>query len=333
MNKEELIKEFNLISTGNKGWYRADSIICPDCNISGHIAIIFGEKNNSYNCRRCYQKGSLNKLFFRINRKDLIDNSYINLSKNELENNLENNLENKLNLETKNQNIPLGFQRIYSDEYLEKERGFIKEHFENYIIGISNEHFILKEDYIIFLVIEEGDCKGYVARSRKSKDWISLYNKKAKERNLPLYQRWRNSIAEFDKLVFGIDEIIEGITKTIIGVEGITSKANIDKLYNLFYKDDIKCIATFGKHITPIQIEKLKKKGIENFIFLFDPDAINESKKYSFELKNNMKDVKVGFLESKDPGELSGEELNKIFENLENSINFMFSKIQKNKLV
>ena len=335
MTKEELIKEFGCLPIGQKGWYLAPSLLCPNCKSTGHIHLIFGEKINSYNCRKCYIKGTANSLFLKIGRKDLVLKSYTLIEASYLKNNLikEEIIEEEEKNILSNQNLPRGFQRIYEDKYLIEERGFTEEHFNQYIIGITEKHFILKQDYIIFLVIEEGECKGYVARSKKSKEWIDLYNKKLKEKGIELkYQRWRNSKAEFEKLVFGIDEIIEGITDTIICVEGITSKANVDKLINLFYQEKIKCVATFGKKISEEQIKKLIKKGIKNFILLYDPDAINSSKQYSVELLDYAESVKVGYLKDKDPGELNEDELKEIFENLENPINFMISKIQSNKL-
>lgn len=334
MNREELIKEFKCQPIGNKGWHLAPSILCPNCKAVGHIHLIFGEKINSYNCRKCYTKGTANSLFFKIGRLDLLSKNYTSIQYEELKNQLIKEEEIIEEEELINQPLPWGFQRIYSNDYLENERGFTKEHFNQYIIGISEIHPLLKKDYIIFLVIENEECKGYVARSKKSKQWIDLYNKKLKEREIDdRYQRWRNSKAEFEKLLFGIDEIKKGITKTVICVEGITSKANVDKQLNLFYKDEIKCVATFGKKISTIQIKKLKDKGIKNIILLYDPDAINSSKQYSNQLLEEFEDVKVGYLSDKDPGELSGEEIKKVFENLENPIIFMISKVQKNKLV
>jgi DNA primase len=333
MTKEEFIKEFSLKPTGNKGWFLANSVICPSCNKDGHIHFIFGEILNSFNCRHCYSKGTLNSLLFKIGRKDLLSKFYTSIELNQLQNKLIKEEEIIEDSMVPNQPLPRGFKRIYNDEYLEQERGFTKEHFKKYIIGISETHILLKKDYIIFLVIENGECKGYVARSRKSKKWIDLYNKKLKERGIEnFYQRWRNSNAEFDKLLFGIDEIIEGVTETVICVEGITSKANVDKLLKLFNQDLIKCIVTFGKKISKYQVFKLLNKGIKDVIILYDPDAINASKQHSIDLLDSFRDVKVGYLKDKDPGELNYEEIKEVFGNLENPINFTISKIQKNKL-
>lgn len=335
IDKNQIFKEFALIPSGQKGWH-SSNIVCPFCGAKeGHIYLIFGEGGkNAFNCRKCYKKGSINFLFSKIGRSDLVSKFYSSIQKDKLELKLNKEpFKQELDLSLPIKQIPLGFERIYSNDYLEKERGFIKEHFDNYIIGKTDKHFVLKQNYNIFLVIEDDECKGYVARSEKSKEWIKLYNKKLKERGLEGdYLRWRNSNSEFEKLLFGIDEIKKGITNTVIVVEGITSKANIDKLLNLFYIDEIKCICTFGKKISPTQIEKLKNKEIKKIILLYDPDAIQESKNYAIQIMEDFELVRVGYLKDKDPGDLSEEELKKIFENLENPINFMLTKIQKRDL-
>lgn len=331
IDKERIIREFKLQKTGNKGWLFAPGLKCPYCQHEDHISFILGEKISSFTCRHCYFKGTLFKLFKEINRLDLISPFFKTTYVKKIENKL-NKEEKKIDLEVEDKLLPFGFKRIYEDSYLTKERGFIKEHYQNYCIGISEKHFVLKQNYLIFIVKENNKCKGYVARSRFSKEKIKEINEKRKKSNLPKYLRWKNSNSDFSKLIFGIDEIIEGITHTMILVEGITSKANIDKLFSLFSNSEIKCGATFGKILQDAQMLKLRERGIKNIIILYDPDAIDYSKEYSLKAERYF-NVQVGYLKDKDPGELNEVELEEIFQNLQTPINFNLDKLVKKTLL
>jgi Zn ribbon nucleic-acid-binding protein len=328
INKEEVIREFSLQKTGNKGWLFAPGLECPYCHHKDHISFILNDQISSFSCRHCYAKGTLITLFTKINRLDLIS-PFFRTVKRKIENKFLKK-EEEFILETETKPFPIGFIKVYEDDYLNK-RGFTLEHYNNYVIGISNTHFILKQDYIIFVVIENNECKGYVARSKKSKEEIKKLNEERKLKGLPKYLRWKNSNADFSKLIFGIDEIKEGKTHTMILVEGITSKANVDKILNLFKNEEIKCGATFGKILQDVQMLKLKAKGIKNIILLYDPDAIEYSKEYSLKAEEYF-NVKVGFLKEKDPGELNEQELIEILSNLQNPLKFGLSKLAKKEL-
>ena len=66
---------------------------------------------------------------------------------------------------------------------------------------------------------------------------------------------------------------------------------------------------------------------------MYDPDAINESKKYSMDIQLWDINVKVGYLPDKDPGELNYQELIQILSQTQSPNQFSNSKIQKRKLV
>ena len=331
VNQEQITKIFSLNKTGQKGWFIGGP--CPYCG-KDKLAIIFDSTVCSFTCKYCSQHGSLYILLKKINRLDLISfQPKISISEKLIP---------KINIEKEEikfeevsaSSLPLGFQLIFADEYL-KDRGFTKEQFIQLNVGISREQ--KWKDYIIFLVVENGICKGYLGRSKKSKKWIELYNQKLKEKGIKKkYLRWENSKSDFGNLVFGIDEIVVGKTKTIIAVEGVTSKANIDRLLDLYSQEEIKSNATFGKKLTIQQMKKWQDRGIENVILLYDPDAIEASKQYSIEL-NKYFNVKVGFIfykkengEDKDPGDLNFDELVEILLKLEDPISFNSGKIQPN---
>lgn len=314
--------------SGNKGWYVGE---CPFCGKEGKFGVIFSEDSGSYNCfsGSCQEKGHIGKLLRYIGRLDLIS-FQISFDKEIKSVIRKDSPVVESSLETEVKPYPRGFTRIYCDSYLES-RGFIERHFNTYCIGISEKDSILKQNYVIFIIEDEG-CKGFVARSRRSKSWIELYNEKLKERGISQkYLRWVNSPnTEFEKLLFGFNEITPK-TDTVFIVEGITSKANIDTLLGLFDREDTKCLATFGKRVSEYHILKLLSKDIKNIVLLYDPDAIEESKKYSFLLSNYF-NVKVGFLENSDPGDLTIDGLYTVLDNLENPLSFSVTKIRKQNL-
>jgi len=340
VKKKEIIQLFNLKRSGSRGWKIGD---CPLCGKSNHLGILFESKIPSFRCFKCSEKGTLWKLLKHVKRLDLLErnktvdrNTYLH-NKIQIE-------EEKLDLDYSlpKKSKPLGFKRIYSNEYLES-RDFTKEQFELFPVGIAKLDPEVKNEYVIFLIIENEECKGYVARSIKSKKEIDIWNKIVKTHNeitklqggkfLKKHLRYVNSHdTDFAKMLFGYEEIKE-YTDTVILVEGITDKFNIDRLLDLYKTDDIKCNALFGKPISPYQIKKLQDKKVENTILLYDSDAIEESKKYGAELSKYF-NVEIGFVpKDKDPGDLNSEELFNVMNSLENPISFSLSKVKKINLI
>jgi transcription elongation factor Elf1 len=330
IDKKKIIEEFKLIPIGQRGWMLAPKLACPFCGKTEHISFIFGEEISSFVCKRCDSKGSIFKILKVLGRLDLVSNFYNYIYKEKIQNKLTKE-ELEIDLKVDKQKLPVGFEKVNNHFYLTNERGFTLQHFEQYNIGITKKDYVLKQDYVIFLIMENNECKGYVARSTKSKEEIEAINKKRKINGLPKYLRWKNSGAKFEKLVFGIDEITEGVTETVIVVEGITSKANVDKILGLFNTNFIKCVVTFGKKISPVQLLKIYNKGVKNLIFFYDPDALEQSKQYSLEAEKYF-NVKVGYLKDKDPGDLNEEELYNILENLQSPFQFNISKVQRKEL-
>ena len=188
--------------------------------------------------------------------------------------------------------------------------GFEEKHYLINNIGICKN-----EDYITFLVEEGNEIKGFVKRSIHSKLWIDKYN----ELNSKKYLRWKNSLSNFGKLIYGYNQITTS-TKIAILVEGITSKANIDKLLNLYYDNEICCLVTFGKKITKEQILKILSCGenIEKVILLYDGDVGKNLKNIGLFI-SNYTDINIGLLpKEKDPADLDKKELMQILDRLKN---------------
>lgn len=345
IKKEAIIALFNAKKSGSKGWYLGD---CPHCKKPEHLGLIFN-KVSSFACKRCGEHGNLYQLLKHVGRLDLWSGreALTNVESGKLPVILDKKPTFEISLELPEKTKPLGFNRIFKNEYLES-RGFIPEHFEHIEIGTTIIDPIVKNEYIIFCCFTDGICTGWLGRSIRDKKWIDNYNREVKEYNKTVlkdkdkrkkYLRWINSVdTDFSKMLFGYDEIKAGTTETVIIVEGVTSKCNVDKLLRLWDDDSMKCVASFGKKLSPEQIQRLLLKGVRNIILLYDPDAVKESKTYSFELSKHF-NVEIGYInfkgkdgEDKDPGDLTTSEILTVMNSLENPVNFFVSKIQPFKI-
>jgi len=340
VKKDEIISLFHLKEFGSKNWMAGD---CPLCNKVEHLGVIFGEKISSFRCLKCGVQGTLFSLLKKIQRLDLVDKFKIINKDRFLENKIEiSNEQIDLDLSLPKKSMPLGFKRVTSHPYL-KSRDFTPEQIQLFKAGVTSLIPKLKSKYIIFAIEEGGECKGYISRSIWSKKTIDIYNKGVKRHNnimkiqggplMKKHSRYQNSPdTDFGKMVLGIEEIIVGVTKTMILVEGLTDKANVDRKLGLYQIDEMKCGATFGKKISPFQIKKLQDKGIEDIVLIYDSEAVSESKQYSIEL-NNYFNVEVGFIKGdKDPGDLNQEEMHSVLNKLENPIAFNVNKVKKVEL-
>ena len=220
--------------------------------------------------------------------------------------------------------MPLGWKRLYQDDYLDG-RGFIE--YKRYKVGRTSIDPRVSKNYIVIAVEEKGELKGYIGRHYKSKKELDALNEIRKQKELPMVPRYRNSTStDFAKLIFGFDEIEEE-TDTIICVEGIFDKWNIDKLLDLHNQKQIKCNATFKCDISPEQRYKWQQKGIKNLILLYDPDVIDKIKKNAIELQEYF-NVQIGFSRSgKDPGEMLIDDVIEVWQNLESPSQFRLNKV------
>jgi len=334
-NKEKIIDLLKLKPMGQKGWMVST---CPFCGAKDKFGVIFdglykGKKVSSYNCfsGKCGKKGGLYTFLKDIGRLDLCDGS-VEIHPDELlENKIQSLGKELIDTQTKEISLPMFFKRTYKDEYLMK-RGFTEDQLKVLEVGYSKLEPGLK-NYVIFIIREEGKVVGWVARSIQDKEFIDKYNTKKKAEGSKIrILRWKNAPrVDFEKLLLGYDEVVVGKTHTVIIVEGATSKANIDRLLGLYEDDQIKCLATFGKKISDIQIEKLLKLKIKSVILLYDPDAIENSKRYSFMINKKIKDVRVGFIKDldKDPGNINEQEVIEIINKLQSPVEFYTNKLQK----
>lgn len=284
-------------------------------------------KSYQYRCLKCDESGGLYSLLKHLDRLDLVK-QFKNVSifsEKLLQINLNNEIKQSIIFDEKSLTLaketpPIGFKRIYSHDYL-LSRGITEEDFQKYKFGTTK--LLSKYKDRIILLIEENDvCVGYIARSMLSKEDVKLL----KERGIS-HARYINSVSEFGKMLMGYEEIVEGVTETAIIVEGAFDKTNITTLLDLYNDDYLKCLCSFGKKISDVQIYKLQKKGIKNIILMFDPDAYSNSIKYGYELSKYF-NVLVAKLTDCDPGDIKLEELLEVMNNLQSPIQFSLNTIE-----
>lgn len=354
VDKDKIISEFGLHFSGQKMWMIGSKPIykCPKCGNPNptKLAIIFGETGvSSWKCVKCSAHMRLEALLWKIGRRDLISKFKTIQQDDILEKRylITEKFKATIIKELPRYPLPVLFKRIYDSEYL-NSRGCVEEIYNKWIIGYTNFQEELK-DYIIFILQENNTNVGWVARSLLDKKVIDKYNEEVKEYNRTAVKgkekkqllRWKNSPdTNFEEIVFGLDEITDK-TETIICEEGITSKLGTDVKLELFKDESTKCVCTFGKKISSVQIKKIYLKGpnIKNFILFYDPDAVSAIKQYAFDIQKVFPNVFIAFNPIKnknggykDPGDLSLEEFEETFDKLKTPFQFWNTQLPLKKL-
>lgn len=330
--ENDIIKFFGLKPSGQKGWLIAEN--CPYCKARDKFGVKFdslykGKKVSSFNCFAgdCKHHGSLYQLLKDFNKLEFVDIKFVDIQKGLEEKHINFNQDEDIDYTMEEYEVPLKYKRIYSHPYL-KSRGFDDRFFQLHNIGVSFLDPKIGRDHVIFLLEEDNKCIGWLKRSIYSKEQIKKLEESGKK-----ILRWGNSKGtDFAKYIYGIEEFVN--VETAILVEGITSKQNIDKLLDLYNRQDCKCGATFGKKISKFQIKRLLDRGVKNVILLYDPDAVQQSKIYAVELERYFNTF-VGYIKDpeKDPGDLTLEELEYILTNLDSPTGFRMNKLQKKTLL
>jgi len=297
---------------------------CPSCNRDGKFAILFTKDSGLCHCFYCEYKNSLYNYLVAINRRDLIERFTIT-QKDEIRSLYE---DEEIVEESEKEEIkpPVGFKRLYFDDYLD-ERGFTAYQYNLFKVGSSEDMRFV--DHIVFLIYNDNKLVSWLARSRRSYDWHKQNIRDYKEGKARLVLRYYNSDGtEFSNILGGYDEIIEGETDTVILVEGITDKANVDRRLSLYDKPDMKCCFTFGHNFSENQVKLLKRKGVKNIIMMYDPDALREIEKFSFEYWKQFSSVKAARLrDGVDPGDET--DFTDIMNNLYSPLDFYFNNIKQ----
>lgn len=298
---------------------------CPFCNYE-EFYLLFLEDNQPNGCSRgkhCGWKGNIWTLLKRLGRsKEFINEREINI-REKLEIGLLKE-EQELEFDLPEITPPLFFKRIDYHEYLES-RFFKEDDYKKYEVGQSR----IKKDYITFLVRQDYKLVGYISRSIKSKEEIDLINQKRKEKGESKYLRYDNSQTDFSKCLFGLDEIIEGVTTDVILTEGIFSKTKTDTNLLLDQIDEMKCVATFGAKLSEHQIELLKRKKVKNLWFWFEADVLDKIKPIVANAAIHF-NVKVSYLNGMDPNDINEEQAINLLDNVRNYLDFNMNFVKLN---
>lgn len=335
INKKQIIEELGLKPFGASGWMRSNLMICPNCGQGDEFAVKFTDDGGGVchclHSRSCSQYSiSLYKYLIEIGRTDLVDfKKSVNLGAfpSFIEEKIE-ETDNFKNLPVKN--LPIGFKRSYFDIYLEN-RNFLPEHYKLFGVGETklDPRFI---NYNIFQFYNKNDgCIAWMARSRRSKEWHNKNIERWKAGLCDLVLRYDNSPNTDFKDILGGETEITDKTDTLILVEGIMDKVNVDKELGLLEQEEIKCCFTFGNKISENQIKIINLyNNIRNIYLLYDNGSISQSKHSGLELyRDTRKNVMVCEIvqDELDPGGMIAYQLIEVMEESVNAVNFSLGKV------
>lgn len=165
--------------------------------------------------------------------------------------------------------MPKGWKRLFKNRYL-KSRGFIMELYDKFPVGTTRGLNFKYDDYVIFQIVMDGKCVGYIGRNIQSKEAIDDHN----ERSRYQIRRYLNSTEnDFSRLLYNYDSIIPWKTTTVIITEGVFDTIRLVKEFELYDNELIAPVATFGKKISDAQMLLLQSKGVRNVVVAYDTDA------------------------------------------------------------
>lgn len=324
VDKNEVISELNLKPFGAQGFYQDKDSPCPFCEKKKKWGIVFNDTGTSFNfhCFKCGKKTNAYNFLKQVNRLDLIKNQYENTIKTSLTRLVEDEEEIEEKIVFKPVSLPFRLKRLERDEYLDS-RGFKPFHYDFFEPSETNS--ALEKDlkgYIVFKMKMDGVVIGWLARSKRSKEWHEENLREAKELGKKPKLRYENSKTDFTKILGGYDDLTEE-TKIVIVVEGLFDYIGIDTKVLDHDDPSIKCVFTFGNSISKEQIHFLREKGIEKVILMYDPDKPEQVKSAGLTLQKYF-DTKIALLKDKkkDPGNASAEEIWEALEDLIDPINF-----------
>jgi len=330
MKREKIIKEFNLKPFGQKGWLKSDDVNCPQCSRSDKFGIKFTKRGGVTHCFYCHQGFSLYRILKEKGRTDLLSKDEIEVEEFNLLKDLEVKIANKTDFTPpKTVKKPIGYKPLKEKNNYLDSRNFSKKHYELFKPGTAWLHPQLDKDYLVFLIYQHNELKGWLARSLKSKEWHKDNLKRFKKGKDKLMLRYINDTnAEFSKLLGGFDEVTEA-TKDLIIVEGLFDKVNVDTELFLLEQDEIKCLCTWGDGITEHQARLIGQLKVENVYIMYDYGTQEESKQAASELQRFTENVYICEIKQKgaDPGTLKAEEVINALYDSRNFLYFYASKM------
>ena len=340
-DKEKIIDALALTPFGSQGWLSNKDMECPFCGKKGKWGVIFNpEGGATFHCWKCPRKTPLHEFLKKIGRTDLMKRTFEGniksvLTKIQSQEDISDWMRDVKPLteeDLKPVKLPLRLKSLEHDEYLDG-RGFKPWHYEEFEPSYTESALEPKlKNFILFKMKMNGVCVAWWARSRYSKEWHKRNLEAYKRHEEDLVLRYRNSENNFQDLLGGYDELIEGRTDTVIIVEGIFDKIGVDNLLGLHDVEDIKCCFTFGNNIGKGQIQALLRKKIHRVILLYDYQTINESKEAALRMNGLFDEVLVTAIrqEGVDPGNITLDYLEEVLSGASDPINYFCNKIEAN---
>lgn len=299
-----------------RGQYICD---CPFCGKERHFYI--SKETQLFDCKKCGESGSVYKLLKHLDKTYLLGDATVEERK--IIKSIREMREEEKEVDEVDvsplpvRKMPVGWKVTVASTYL-RNRGITDDDCKRYNIGYTA---LMKKyrEYVLIPIYDGGEIRAFLGR----------YGAKKIPEGKLRYNNSRGS--DFSALLFGYDEIVLNETKTVILVEGIFDKIACDKHLELWDSNDIKCVCTFGKKISDIQIKKLMLKGVDNIVLLYDFDALKDIKKYGLEL-NNFFNTRIAICTfKKDIDECTKEQALSVFDNLKKVHEFNIDVIGKLK--
>jgi len=326
INKNQIIAELDLVPFGSKGWMNSPSTPCPVCGKKDKFGILFAGDSGVTHCfYNCGENMSLYNYLKHIGRADLVEyeqEASINSKLPSLISEIEEECE------LPEIELPKGYRRIWYSRYL-SERGFKPYMYDEFEVG-ETDHFLERRlhNYLIFVLKQKRRVVGWLARSKRSKEWHkhNLENHKLKGELLEL--RYRNSTGtDFEKILGGLDNITDQ-TEEVITVEGLFDYVNLSSMLNTHKSDRLKVVFTFGDKFSDYQIKLLRETNVKKVSLMYDYKTIQQSKRYSMELSKYFH-VQVCYIDKKDvdPGNIDRDYLQIVLDSRTSAIEFYSSKI------
>lgn len=292
--------------------------VCPFCGKSKHFYI--DKRTQLWDCKRCGATGSIYKLLKHLDKTYLLGDKSVEFTEQikSIRQALQEELDNEQKIEElPKRNMPPGFRICVANKYL-ISRNITRKDCKRYNIGETTVVFKYRK-YILFPIYDNGEIRGFVGR----------YGDKVVPQDKLRYNNSLNT--DFASLLYGYDEIISGETETVIIVEGIFDKISCDKKLGLWGDNSVKCVCTFGKKISNVQIQKLIAKNITNIILSWDFDALKEIKTYGIELEKYFNVSVAVSTHKKDIDECTQDEVIEVFSKVQSISEFSVNIIGKLK--
>lgn len=330
INKDKIIDSLKLNMFGAKGWMSNKKIDCPYCGREGKFGFIFKNNSGVVHCFFCGESKNIKSYLYDIDRKDLLEFEREVSIRNNLKN-LSDLRQNKEEKELSEVKMPKGCKLALNDEYL-NNRGFLDYHYKLYEPSYTNHILEGKlKGYLIFKIKQKGKLVSWMGRTKKDYNWHKQNLLNSKEGKEDLVLRYRNSTnTDFDSILGGFDEIKEE-TSTLILVEGLFDKINVDRRLSLDKVDDVKCCFTFGNSVSDGQMRLIRETKVSTIILMYDVDAFKQSQNYGVVCSQYFKTFIAEIKGDYDPGDMTEKQMNNTLNNLTTAIDF-YTKLPPIKL-